>query len=65
MALKPIDWIIVVGMIVGATFGLIGYAHSNFISREEKADLKDMIQLLRVDIQRLTDRIDRLPVDRK
>lgn len=65
MALKPIDWIIVVGMIVGATFGLIGYAHSNFISREEKQDLKETIQLLRVDIQRLSERIDRLPVHGK
>lgn len=65
MRLTFMDWAVVISMFVAATFGLMAYAHANFVTREEKIDLVRSMDLLRAEIILLRQDLKASPFHRK
>ncbi len=65
MRLTFMDWAVVISMFVAATFGLMAYAHANFVTREEKVDLVKSMDLLRSEIILLRQDLKELPLNRQ
>jgi hypothetical protein len=45
---------------VGATFGLVVYAQANFMSKDDKIDIRDDISEIKSQLIRINDKFDRL-----
>ena len=54
------DWIWIISIMVGATFGLVVYAQANFMSKDDKIDIRDDISEIKSQLIRINDKFDRL-----